>query len=1162
MQIKDIFQKPVERTIEGVIKVDDLTNLKREVEEFVITSELKSKLSNFFDAYLAEELSPGVWISGFFGSGKSHLLKMLSLLLENWKEGDFSILDNFVEKCGEDEILIANMKKAAKISSDSILFNIDQKADVISGDNSERLLAVFVKVFDEYCGYYGKQGYIAQFERDLDKRGIFNAFKDKYASLSGISWEVGREQAVLESLNISGAYAQVAGKNLQEIPDILDKYKKDYKVSIEDFAKQVQEYISSKEEGFRLNFFVDEAGQFIANDSKLMLNLQTIAENFTTICQGNAWLIVTSQEDLKIIVGDKFKETSNDFSKILGRFRTQINLTSANVDEVIQKRLLAKNESAIDFITELYYNYKERFRTMFEFVDGAQTYRLFKDADDFIYNYPFLPYQFSLFQKVMQELSKNNAFSGKYRAVGERSMLQVFQQVVKSLLSAETGTIATFDLMFEGIRSIVNSQIQAGIINAENNLPDEFAVRILKALFMLKYVKDFKATVNNVSILMIDKLDRELIEHRAKVKEALTKLENQLYIQRSGEEYEYLTNEEKDVEQEIKNTLIDDTEMLEKLDEILFKSAQIVKTPKIRYLENKQNFSFTRWIDNKQFAKDQELAIKIITPLNERYDFEDDRQIMSHSLALPELTILLPPDKLFWNELKIALQTDKCYNVNHNTNQRESILTILRNKRDYNKERWNKLTQYLNDLVCKAKFYVCGERIISEQDTNGNDANAKINNAFQLLINKVYPQLKMLHSISYAEQDIGLVLENSQKVMDFDNSLNEAEQEVFSYLALQEQAGKRCTVKDIMEHFNKKPYGWDFYAILYQLVNLWIKTRIEILENGASLENTALEKALKNSQKHSMLIIQKLEDIEPGKIRRLKYLYQNLFDKPIDDTDAKGVVKEFTAKLSEYIQELDKFIHQCDKYPFTQKLKPYWEKLNNALGKNYNWYYNELLNYEEELIKDKQELVVPIWDFMHSPQREIYDSIDKFIKKQEPNFSYLEPEKVNELINGFQDPEIYIGNRLQQLKTNYEILSDKLARVIKKEIENASNAMSKHYTELKNNPLYQKCSEEKKNKIETFFHNALNQIQAQSIIGVIKDNLHRCEEEYIKLLQELKATAEIQAESEIKNIEIKIITESLEPKVLNNIQEVEEFISQLRNALHNEILKGNKIVIK
>ena len=168
----------------------------------------------FLEAYNNYQGANGAWVSGFFGSGKSHLLKILALMLENRVIDGTPVLDSFLPKCDDNAILKASLQKAIGIPSKSILFNIDQKADVISKTQIDALLAVFVKVFDEMCGYYGKQGYIASFERDLDKRGLYQEFRQTFNKISGISWETGREQALLEAEHIGQAYAQITGTSV------------------------------------------------------------------------------------------------------------------------------------------------------------------------------------------------------------------------------------------------------------------------------------------------------------------------------------------------------------------------------------------------------------------------------------------------------------------------------------------------------------------------------------------------------------------------------------------------------------------------------------------------------------------------------------------------------------------------------------------------------------------------------------------------------------------------------------------------------------------------------------------------------------------------------------------------------------------------------------
>ena len=117
MRLSAIFAKPVNRNIEGVIKADDEASLKTEVEEFVVTREVERRLSDFLEAYNDYQGANGAWISGFFGSGKSHLLKMLALLLENRPIDGHRSLDLFLPKCKDNEILAAEIRRAVAIPS-------------------------------------------------------------------------------------------------------------------------------------------------------------------------------------------------------------------------------------------------------------------------------------------------------------------------------------------------------------------------------------------------------------------------------------------------------------------------------------------------------------------------------------------------------------------------------------------------------------------------------------------------------------------------------------------------------------------------------------------------------------------------------------------------------------------------------------------------------------------------------------------------------------------------------------------------------------------------------------------------------------------------------------------------------------------------------------
>ncbi|HHD57426.1 MAG TPA: BREX system P-loop protein BrxC, partial [Desulfobulbaceae bacterium] len=588
----------------------------------------------------------------------------------------------------------------------------------------------------------------------------------------------------------------VTDGNKSDALGILDKYRSQYSVSIEDFADQVHVFIEKQSPDFRLNFFVDEVGQYIAENIKLMTNLQTIAESLATKCRGRAWIVVTAQEDMGTVVGEMGKQQGNDFSKIQARFANRMKLTSADVAEVIQKRLLQKNEEGVQLLDRIYHEQANNFKTLFDFADGSQTYRNFQDRDHFIHSYPFIPYQFALFQSAITNLSQHNAFEGKHSSVGERSMLGVFQQVAIQIGNHDIGGLATFDLMFEGIRTALKSNIQRAIIQAENHLDNPFAVRLLKALFLVKYVKEFKATLRNLCVLMLDSFNQDLPELRNRVEEALNLLEQQTYIQRNGDLYEYLTDEEKDVEEEIKNTEVEAADVAAELEKIVFDHC--IKQRKIRYdaagSKSGQDYPYSRKLDDRLYGREYELAIHVISPFHENAG--NDPLLRMQSMGRDELLVLMPQDEHLVRDLLMYKRTEKYIRQNISITQQEAIKRILADKGYQNRERYSALQLRVRNLLGNGKLLVAG----SDVEIGSTDAQSRIIAGFHELIGRAYPNLHMLRGINYSENDIAKRLKDSRAGL-FGNdvtSLAESEQEMLAFIQSNNRGGVRTTLKNLL----------------------------------------------------------------------------------------------------------------------------------------------------------------------------------------------------------------------------------------------------------------------------------------------------------------------------------------------------------------------------
>jgi len=1168
--LRNIFAKPVDRPIDGVIKADDEASLRIELDEYVITDEIGKRLETFLDAYNNYDTANGVWISGFFGSGKSHLLKMLALLMENREVDGTRAFDIFEEKLTDQPMLLGALRKAVSVPSKSILFNIDQKADVISKTDVDALLSVFQKVFDEACGYYGKLPHIAQFERDLDDRGQLAAFKDAYAAAAGKPWERGREQAALERKNIATAFASVTGGDPADAADILGQYRADTRVSIEDFANKVKAWIDKQAPKFRLNFFVDEVGQYIAENVKLMTNLQTIAESLNTKCKGQAWVIVTSQQDMEAIIGDGKAFQSQDFSKIMARFGVKMPLNSADVAEVIQRRLLSKTDEGQVRLGNLHDREENNLKTLFDFTDGSIKLKNFDGRDQFISSYPFPPYQYMLFQMAITSLSQHNAFEGKHSSVGERSMLGVFQEVAKKMADQPVGGLATFDLMFEGIRTALKSAVQQSIQIAEKEIQDidPFAVRVLKALFLVKYVKEFKPTVRNISVLLLSEFDTDQVKQRRKIEEALSFLERNTLIQRNGEVYEFLTNEEKDVEAEIKALDVDPSELSKEMETLAFDT--ILRHRKIKHLTTGNEYSFSRKLDDHLLGREYELSINVISPFND--DVASPEAVRMRNMSREELAVVLQPDVRFIRDLTLFKQTDKFIRQARAGSQQPGRDRIVAEKGDQNSRRYKDLELRLRKLMAEARMFVRGD----ELDIGGEEPQDRIVKGFQGLVDKVYVNLPMLRGVTYAEADIlkaatpesGLFGNNGE-------GLTEAEQDVLNYVQSQARNGVKVSVKYLTERFGGKPYGWPTTAILCLAASLSGKGKLEARSDGTVLERAELAKALNNSHALANILLTPQTEFTSAQIRKAKELYKELFDLPSDGTDARTIGAEWLESTRTLSEDLGKMLAQKAQYPFVVALEPLATRIAAMVGKPATWYITEPAAQEDDLLDAKEEVLDKIRSFMGGAQREIYDDAREFLRDQEANISYVDAAAGEALARALADPACYKGTAIQALKSDLYGLKDRVELTVLEERKAVIAAVEDCAAKVTQTPEFQALSADDQAHIKRNIDSHKSGLDSVKMIPILRDRANGAKLDLLpRILAEVERLSrpvvdpklvppgppqpEPPQTTYVNASEIKV---GFAKPYLTEEADVEQYVQEMKKTLLEQIRAGKKVIV-
>ena len=304
----ELFEQNIERNINGVVKVEqvnDIDILHQELSEFVVTSELKKHFKTFYMNYNnsldVRTDKMGVWISGFFGSGKSHFLKMLSYLLENNEVQGKKAVDYFANK-DLDDMTYADIKRAASVPTETILFNIDTKSAQETKLKESGIVDVFLKVFNEKLGYSSEFPNFADIERYFDSIGKYEEYKNSVCSKLDLTWDKAVAKLGFKKDVFIQSYIEITGQSEQSAKELFaNATERRAFITPENFAKMIKEYLDSKGPKNRLIFLVDEIGQFISDNTNLMLNLQTVVENLGSYCNGRAWVMVTSQVLVKCL---------------------------------------------------------------------------------------------------------------------------------------------------------------------------------------------------------------------------------------------------------------------------------------------------------------------------------------------------------------------------------------------------------------------------------------------------------------------------------------------------------------------------------------------------------------------------------------------------------------------------------------------------------------------------------------------------------------------------------------------------------------------------------------------------------------------------------------------------------------------------------------------
>ena len=834
MKFYDMFQKDIDRQINGVIKVmqTDDENRRQELEEYVITRELRKHFGSFYDHYeqsvdgATDQM--GVWISGFFGSGKSHFLKILSYLLANEEIGGKRAIDYFEDKFSFDPLRYAMMRRVSEVPTETILFNIDAKSPM--GKDQDAILRVFTKVFYEHCGYYGDDMKVAALERFLDRQGRLEAFKAAFEAVNTEPWATAREAFAFWEDDVVAALTRTAGMSENAARNWFNG-EETAEMSIERLGREIAEYVDGKAPNFHLVFLVDEIGQYIGDNSGMMLNLQTLVEELGSRCKGKVWVIVTSQEDIDAVTHVK----GNDFSKIQGRFNTRLSLSSASVDEVIKRRILAKNDAAAELLRMTYHQNASVMRNLFSFAkDTPADMKGYGAEEEFVEAYPFVPYQFRLLQDVLVQVRKSGS-SGKHLSGGERSMLSAFQEAAQSMQGCDERAFVPFYRFYDTVHTFLDGAVRRVIDRAERDAAAGDGLKrgdvdILKLLFLIRYVDGMAGNLENLCTLMISDVHDDKITMRRDIQQALDRLVHENYVSRNGEIYLFLTDEEQEINNDIRRTLVDPTEIIGKIGETVF--GDLYPGKKYRY-KNRYDFTYDQMVDNG--IRGQQIGgirLRIVTAESDLAE-SGDSSLRLQSRANSEAIVLLDGNG-YYNEIAEALRIAKYVKSRNVSQLPEAIRKIIQARQSEARERERTAATLLREAIVKGAFYIAGERM-NIRAQNVKDA---LDQAMGYLIEDVYSKLNFVTAFAQGDEDIRRILtgENQQETMlGVDAPNAQALDEIRQFMEVRERQHIAVTVGEIQRRYQAAPYGWREIDVAALIAALMRAQKLQLIRDNLAI---------------------------------------------------------------------------------------------------------------------------------------------------------------------------------------------------------------------------------------------------------------------------------------------------------------------------------------
>ncbi|WP_316214448.1 BREX system P-loop protein BrxC [Bradyrhizobium sp. SZCCHNR2035] len=510
-QIRNLFDagKDIQRTIEKVItyQASQEQRLKAEISEYIATESIEQQLEQLLEKMQAameagSSQEVGVWVSGFYGSGKSSFTKYLGLALDQGVTIDGKpFLRHLQDRLHRTTTKALLSKLAASFPAAVVM--LDLASEQIAGASLAEVSTVLYHKVLQYAGY-SRNVKVAALERRLRKEGRYVEFEQAFQDDTGETWADYRN----DDLVVDSIVPRLAHKlypNLFRTDQAFSTASNDIVYLMNDRVQEMIDVVREASGKEHIIFIVDEIGQYVGSQQTKILDLQGLAQNLKDLGKGKVWIVGTAQQTL---TEDDPRAAINspELYKLKDRFPITVALESSDIKEICFRRLLGKSAVGATELGALFDRHGQALRQHTKLSD-AKFYDAGFDRETFTNLYPFLPAHFDILLHLLGALAKSTG------GIGLRSAIKVIQDILvegagtlKPVVDRELGWLATtvtlYDALDKDIRRAFPSIHQA-VDKALIRFPDdELAQGVGKTVAVLQILGNLPVSIENVAALM------------------------------------------------------------------------------------------------------------------------------------------------------------------------------------------------------------------------------------------------------------------------------------------------------------------------------------------------------------------------------------------------------------------------------------------------------------------------------------------------------------------------------------------------------------------------------------------------------------------------------------------------------------------------------------